>query len=35
MIINRYEFSTKGIKDKCFLFIKEVLFDNIPDIWAK
>jgi len=35
MIINRYEFSTKEIKDKYFLFIKKVFFDNILDIWVR
>ena len=34
MIINRYEFSTEEIKGKHFLFIKEVSFNNIPDIQA-
>ena len=32
MIMDRYEFSTEKIKGKCFFFIKEVLFDNIPDV---
>jgi len=32
MIMDRYEFSTEEIKGKHFPFIKEVPFDNIPDV---
>jgi len=35
VVVDRYEFHSEDIQDEAFSLIKQILFDNVPDIGAR